>query len=355
MKTIIKATSVFALSAIMAINVNAQEKKQLGKEYPPADEAQTITDLKNGIAATTKVPLGANGLAIRTAHTWSHGLVKAKFIIAPNLPKNLEVGVFKAGASYDALIRFSNSTPTAPKPKDATPDARGMAIRLLNVSGKKLLDDDKNSTEQDFVTMSHSTFNSTSAAEFTKFITTVGNPDKKVVGAYFADPANRPFFGRVAEANIVVANMLNIPYFSTTPYRLGGSKKVAVKYKVQPTDTSLPNFSTSDSNYLRENMVNNLSKQDVSFDFMVQFQEDADAQPIEDPTIEWKTPFIKVATIIIPKQVFDTPEINTMAENMTFNPWHSLAAHQPLGGINRARKTVYEAMQKIRHQQNGVK
>jgi len=189
-----KATSVLALSAVIATGADAQQTKQIGKEYPPADEAQTITDLKNGIAATTKTPLGPNGLAIRTAHTWSHGLVKAKFVVEPNLPKDLQVGVFKSGTSYEALVRFSNSTPTAPKPPDATPDARGMAVRLLNVPGKKLLDDDKNSTEQDFVTMSHSTFNSTSAAEFTKFITTVGNPDKAVVGAYFADPANKPFF-----------------------------------------------------------------------------------------------------------------------------------------------------------------
>lgn len=348
-----KTTSLLLLTVIMS--ANAQEKKQLGKEYPPADEAQTIVDLKNGIAATTKTPLGPNGLAIRTAHTWSHGLVKAKFVIEKNLPKELQVGVFKPGKSYEALVRFSNSTPAAPKPDDATADARGMAVRLLNVPGKKLLSDDKNSTDQDFMTMSHPTFNSTSAAEFTKFITTVGNPDKAVVGAYFADPANRPFFGRVAEANIVVENVLNIPYFSTTPYRFGNDKTKAVKYKIQPSKSEkLEVLSTTSPNYLRENMLNNLSKEEVSFDFYVQFQEDADAQPIEDPTIEWKTPFVKIATIIIPKQVFDTPEMNKMAENITFNPWHSLKAHQPLGGINRARKTVYEAMQKIRHQQNGI-
>lgn len=333
-----------------------QQTLELGKEYPPADEAQTIIDLKNGIAATTAVPLGANGLAIRTAHTWSHGLLKAKFIVEADLPQNLQVGVFQPGAIYDALVRFSNSTPNAPKPTDASPDARGMAIRLQNVLGEKLLNDANIKTEQDFVTMSHSTFNSTSAAEFTKFITTVGNPDKAVVGAYFADPANRPFFGRVAEANIVVENLLDIPYFSTTPYRLGENESVAVKYKVQPSATEkLEVLSTATDNYLRENMVNNLSKQDVSFDFMVQFQEDAEAQPIENPTIEWATPFVKVATILIPKQIFDTPELNKMAENMSFNPWHSLVAHKPLGGINRARKSVYEAMQAIRHQQNHIK
>ena len=30
-------------------------------------------------------------------------------------------------------------------------------------------------------------------------------------------------------------------------------------------------------------------------------------------------------------------------ERLVFTPWHSLAAHQPIGSINRLRKAVYEA------------
>ena len=39
-------------------------------------------------------------------------------------------------------------------------------------------------------------------------------------------------------------------------------------------------------------------------------------------------------------------------ENLSFNPWHSLPAHRPLGGINRARKVVYPALSKLRHERN---
>ena len=39
---------------------------------------------------------------------------------------------------------------------------------------------------------------------------------------------------------------------------------------------------------------------------------------------------------------------------MSFNPGHSLLAHQPLGGINRARKVVMKAISDLRLKENKV-
>jgi hypothetical protein len=36
-----------------------------------------------------------------------------------------------------------------------------------------------------------------------------------------------------------------------------------------------------------------------------------------------------------------------------FSPWNGLAAHQPLGAINRARKAIYEASARFRLSHNG--
>jgi hypothetical protein len=63
---------------------------------------------------------------------------------------------------------------------------------------------------------------------------------------------------------------------------------------------------------------------------------------------------VRVARIRIPPQVFDTPAQNVYAENLSFTPWHALPQHRPIGGINRARKSVYEAAQKLRHESNGT-
>lgn len=106
-------------------------------------------------------------------------------------------------------------------------------------------------------------------------------------------------------------------------------------------------------NYLREAMIEHLTKQkkQAAFDFFVQIQTDAETMPIEDPTIAWTSPEVKVATIQIAPQDFDTPERKKLCEESSFSPWHALEVHTPLGGINRARKVVYEASSALRHQQ----
>ena len=75
-------------------------------------------------------------------------------------------------------------------------------------------------------------------------------------------------------------------------------------------------------------------------------------EPVENPSIEWKTQFSKLATISIPQQEFSTDEMDTFAEHLSFSPWHSLQEHAPLGGINRARKVIYQASANKRHEKN---
>jgi len=104
-------------------------------------------------------------------------------------------------------------------------------------------------------------------------------------------------------------------------------------------------------------MAAELAGSDVCLDFMVQLQGSPKAMPVEDPTILWderQSPFVKVATIRIPRQVFDTAEQNQLAEDLSFTPWHTLPEHEPLGGINRVRRVVYELISRLRHTVNGV-
>ncbi len=110
-------------------------------------------------------------------------------------------------------------------------------------------------------------------------------------------------------------------------------------------------------NYLREAMIKQLAQHDVVFDFAVQLQIDADAMPIENPSKAWSevlSPFRKVATIRILRQEFDSEAQREFGENLSYSPWHSLPEHRPLGGINRARKVVYQFISLFRHQQNNA-
>ena len=76
---------------------------------------------------------------------------------------------------------------------------------------------------------------------------------------------------------------------------------------------------------------------------------------VEDSLNEWSedvSPFVTVAKIQIPQQVFNTAKQNTECEAMSFDPWHSLAAHKPLGSVNRVRYVVYQGISDMRHRMN---
>src|SRR5690606_20131935 len=91
---------------------------------------------------------------------------------------------------------------------------------------------------------------------------------------------------------------------------------------------------------------------EAKFDFFIQFQTDADAMPVENPTVAWSSQYIKVATLTIYAQIFDSNAQMQFGDNLSFNPWHCLPEHRPLGGFNRVRKRVYETMSKFRHDKN---
>jgi hypothetical protein len=74
--------------------------------------------------------------------------------------------------------------------------------------------------------------------------------------------------------------------------------------------------------------------------------------PIEDPTVAWTSQYIKVASLTIHPQTFDSNARMEFGDNLSFNPWHSLPEHRPLGSFNRVRKRVYEVMSKFRHDKN---
>ena len=68
----------------------------------------------------------------------------------------------------------------------------------------------------------------------------------------------------------------------------------------------------------------------------------------EDATVEWDSPFHKVAELTIPPQTFATPERDAIGERLEFNPWHTLPEHRPLGSLNLARQSAYRASAKTR-------
>lgn len=331
--------------------LNQSVKLKLAEEYPPPQEQEFLRELV--AIQAKKMVRSDDGTFLRNAHSKHHACVRAEFTVDPDLPEDFRVGVFKLACTYPAILRFSNSLGMI-RP-DSKRDARGLAIKLLEVEGEKLLIDKQHEKAQDFMLNSHNVF---VARNVEDCLNILNKPRLlKLLWFFF-----NPFDPHVRQIPIGlrlrkrIASPLDIRYWSMLPYLFG--PKRAVKYSVMPCaigSATIPR-KTSD-NYLREAMQQRLANEAVHFDFMIQFQNDPYTMPIEDATIAWDeaiSPFRKVATIKIPMQQFDSPEELESCEHLTFNPWHSLAEHRPLGGINRARKIVYQTVSELRHQRNGV-
>ncbi len=298
---------------------------------------------------------------LRDAHAKAHGCVKADVQVLPDLAQDLRRGVFsEPGKVWQATMRLSNGN--AYPQFDSIRDARGMAIKLLDVPGKQLLGDRQGLHEQDFVMFSHPNFFVSDVAEYRQNV--AAQADGKKVMAFFPgwDPRNwqiRHLFIALATLSPPPESPTRTTYFSVSPYKFGEAN---AKFRVMPDPDNCPAYTLPKQNqdlpnFLRSALNQQLSTDRVPACFVLQIQrQDANRfMPIEDTSIEWReqdSPFQTVAKITLPPQDFDTPVLNLQCDNLSFNPWFGIEAHRPIGGINRLRKAVYEAVSDYRHSRN---
>lgn len=328
-----------------------------GTSAPDAREDAAIREIATLLAEKVRHDAAASGLARRDAHPKHHGLVRATFRVDASVPDDLKHGLFAAPHVYDAWIRFSNGAPR--RQPDAKRDQRGMAIKLVGVPGEKVLDDEREATTQDFLLASSPRFFVRSVADFLSFTrAAVKTPAFRVFGFFFGP---NPFRWRLYELNALMGSLgratspLATSYWSQAPYRLG---PLTVKYAVRPLSAPpVPGTDRRSPDFLREAMADALGRGPAVFEFLVQVQRDPDRMPVEDSTVEWserEAPFCRVATITVPPQAFGSDAQMALAEHLSFTPWHTRPEHAPLGGINRARRVVYETISRLRHDLNGV-
>ena len=147
-------------------------------------------------------------------------------------------------------------------------------------------------------------------------------------------------------------------YYSQTPFRYG---KYMAKFGVVPVTPgfreleALP-FDPQTPNALREATREFFKTMPAEFDFQVQLCTDLETMPIEDAQKPWpeaESPYRTVARITIPVQdAFVPGQADDEEDNLSFSPAHTLTAHRPLGGINRARLVAYTALSTLRRQEN---
>ncbi len=304
-----------------------------------------------------------NTRVLRDAHAKAHGCVKAEVTVRTDLEETLRQGVLsEPGKTWQAWMRLSNGN--AYPQFDRARDARGMAIKLLDVPGAKLMSSPRHAGDQDFVMFNHPAFFVRDVPEYRSNF--AAQADGKKALAFF--PSWDPRTWEIRHLVIALKTLSPAPsspvettYNSIAPFKLGPHN---IKYRVIPTPENCPTYAipkpnTDLPNFLRSALYQQLSldRMPACFALQVQRQNPDYYMPIEDPSVEWDekiAPFETVADIRLPAQDFDSTEQNLFCDNLSFNPWHALPEHRPIGGINRLRKAVYEAVSVYRHDRNAA-
>jgi len=359
------AISLFSVAGLL-ISSAALAQSSLQDTYPAADpylgEEMRDDELEaaRGLIVTLQDKIRSEykpGNARRDAHPKAHGCVVATFDVNDSISPELAHGVFQPGASYNALVRFSNGSPNADG-KDITGDTRGMAIKLYDVPGEKLFAPPSQEQVQDFILISSPVFFINSATGYTDFFERV---DSGSVWEMLKIPFILGFKGSYNAYTMLsqtIANPVETRYWSVVPYQLGlGEERRAAKYSVRPCtegNSAVPD--NPGDNYLREAMARTLSEGAACMEFMIQPR--TGSLSVENAIQEWpedQAPFHTIAKLTLNQQVFDTPEQNQACEAESYNPWHSLPAHKPLGLVSRLRRVVYEAISELRHEMNSTR
>jgi hypothetical protein len=323
-------------------------------ETPYPDEEVLAGQIASAIERSIRKQY-QSGDARRDAHPKADGCVRAALHVDETLPDNFAKGIFVPGKTYQAWIRFSNGSQD-PTRADIKGDARGMAIKVMGVAGDKLLESERSATTQDFIMINHPVFFADDPKRYLSFI------EKSTDGGFFGKltiPFSLGIKGTLIAFETTrskIANPLYARYWSMVPYQLGvGPDRKAIKFSAKPCSAETQAIPKSPAHdYLRDALRSTLQSRDACMELLLQ-PRTSDSLSVEDPKIEWKeaqSPFHKVATLLIPQQVFDTDEQNRFCENLSFTPWHALPEHRPLGVTNRLRKVIYERISKVRHEMN---
>jgi catalase len=331
------------------------------------DEADTIMGLNTAFDEILQTTAKDYGHAVRSVHAKAHGILKGRLRVADALPPELAQGLFAKPGEHPVYLRFSTNA------GDILPDAialpRGLAIKVLDVEGERL--PGAEGTTQDFVMVNGPVFLAPTADKFLSNLKLLAKTTDRAEGAKevlssVLQVANKALTAIGLESPKIqsLAGAPNVDplgetYFSVTPFRYGD---YVAKFSVAPVGSEIVQLkgreidASGNDDAIRDTIRSDMRTREGRWEFRVQLCRDPDKQPIEDPTVEWKqedAPFHTVATITAePQDSWAPDQVQAVDEAMRFSIWTGLAAHQPLGNINRARRDTYQHSARFRESFN---
>ena len=321
------------------------------------NEQEVVSGLNDAFDVILKRTAEDYGHAVRSVHAKAHGILKAKMIVTDNLPAELAQGLFSRSGNYDVYMRMSTNA------GDILPDAialpRGLAMKVVGVEGPRL--SDAAGSTQDFLMVNGPVFQAPNAEKFLGNLKMLAKTTDRMEGTKEVLSSVLQTVNKGLEAvgisSPAVQSLGGAPnvdplgetYFSVTPFRYGD---YVAKFRLKPVSVGLTELmgreidTSVSENAIRETVQAEMRDIRAQWEFQVQLCRNIEDQPIEDPTVEWDetdAPFVTVAIVSAgPQDSWSDEKVDEVDERMRFSVWTGLAAHQPLGNINRARKAPYE-------------
>lgn len=334
------------------------------------DEAETTQGLIETITKIQEKVYADSAHASRGVHAKGHGLLIGELQVLAGLPGYLSQGLFAAAATYPVVMRFSTI------PGDILDDSisvpRGLALKVVGVPGPRVTGSEDAAT-QDFVlangpvfakahpksfltTLKQLAATTDKAPGLKKMLSVVMRGTEKLLESVGGQSSTLMTLGGYPEVHI-----LGDDFFSQTPYLYGD---YVAKFSVKPSSEGLRHLAKAPLDLkgkpdgIREAVVDYFRTNAGVWELQVQVCTDLNAMPIEDASTAWpedRSPYQPVARITIPPQDAWSPSrVKAVDEQMSFSAWHALAAHRPLGAMNRVRKAVYDTAARFRAQHNQV-
>ncbi len=336
---------------------------QPGEEQTFDEIAATMKDIAGKIGARQRH-------TVRAVHAKSHALLKATLTVENGLSEELRQGLFAQPGSYGTIMRFSTNPGDILSDHISSP--RGLAIKIVDAQGE-MVPSHAGEVTQDFVLVNAKAFETKDAQGFLKnlkvldkhandsealkqVVSTTARIAENVLETVGGESVTLKNFGHPA------TNPLGETYATLIALRHGDYFGKVALVPVSPNlvelhKKHLPNASNRDA--IKEEFARFFQENEAKWDVRVQLCTDLETMPVEDGTVEWdetESPYVTIATLTAkPQDVYSDPRRVWVDEQLSFNPWHCLAAHRPLGNLMRARFKAYELSSKFRHAAEGRK
>lgn len=290
-----------------------------------------------------------DGQPRRNFHVKSHAGLAAEFRVLGDIPARAKHGVFAAPRTFQAWVRLSNGFSVGMP--DWFPDLLGCSVKLRGVQGPSLLPGEDQAGVQDFLALNQPYLPADDARQLMIISTSSANvftAPLKLVGGLGLAHGLRVMLWTLgwSARRLFLRSVATEDFHGATPITIGPH---AVKFMWRSRQASVGTAARGASwrNYLRDDLRARLAAGDLGWDFLAQFHVDPMKTPIEG-AYAWKradAPLVKLAELTVARRDLDSAEARReerLVDGLSFNPWHAIAEHRPLGEIQRARRVIYQ-------------